>query len=815
MNLPTNSDNTADQHEAKPTLSSTGAEDIARIGQWIDHREWDVLDENDVLRRDSEICLQLLMTGSGVVVQSFGTSQDNSFAASLEAVLKPSSDITVLETQQHGQPNPVTDEFDSQSGTRFLNPERIGAGAFGIVFRVMDQRLGIPVAIKILRPSKSHSRELRIRFLGEAQTTAALSHAGIVRIYDTGQIGSLPYITSAYVEGGSLATWLSKNRSSLTPRQAALLFSNIADAVHYAHSKATLHRDLKPGNILLSSIGTTSGERAENRPLLTDFGLAKRLDREIDGENLTLEGGLLGTTRYMSPEQARAASSEVGTTSDIFSLGIILYEMMVGHLPFDASNDDAIRQQIIEAAPKRPRSVVPAIPRDLEAIVLKCLEKKPSNRYQSAHELWLDLNRFLNGRPIEASPPSIVRSALFAIQSHPAMTSVIAGLLAINFAAIFISVRASYREKEAVQSSMSIISSFFSNFGDKVYAGSRITPQEMLTTLEPAVQFAESQVAANPRDDRFAHKLSVLKHYASIGHAINRNFDEAIEERADVIKLLKQLLAKQPSHQKLRFQLFSAHRTLGELRSTQANETDILKNPGFKNLESALEEINALVSDYPFNVDYVDAQNATKRNIAGHVAFENPSRALRILEEVAASSEQLWRQFPSKPLLVKHAIGGTSYMASLYLQMGDLQRACDTATKAVKLSDEAWGNLAEERWVVEETVPIFETAARAMLLNGSNTDSLAMLTRCHALTKGYEGGNAHADECRMRRFRLYALQINAAKAVEDAQSLEVAKQELTELLRTVKDTPRYAWYKTFSTAKGATSPELDKLIAEN
>ena len=278
---------------------------------------------------------------------------------------------------------------------------------------------------------------------------------------------------------------------------------------------------------------------------------------------------------------------------------------------------------------------------------------------------------------------------------------------------------------------------------------------------------------------------------------------------------MKQLLAKQPSHQKLRFQLFSAHRTLGELRSTQANETDILKNPGFKNLESALEEINALVSDYPFNVDYVDAQNATKRNIAGHVAFENPSRALRILEEVAASSEQLWRQFPSKPLLVKHAIGGTSYMASLYLQMGDLQRACDTATKAVKLSDEAWGNLAEERWVVEETVPIFETAARAMLLNGSNTDSLAMLTRCHALTKGYEGGNAHADECRMRRFRLYALQINAAKAVEDAQSLEVAKQELTELLRTVKDTPRYAWYKTFSTAKGTTSPELDKLIAEN
>lgn len=817
MSFHTSRDNPGNPPEANPRLSSTGAEDIAKIGQWIDHREWDVLDNDAVLRRDNEICLQLLELGSEVIVQSFGMSLDSSAVSPPNAEGKSSSDITVLEAR-YGQPNPVTDEFDSQSSARFLNPERIGAGAFGIVFRVTDQRLGIQVAIKILRPSKSNSRDLRIRFLGEAQTTAALSHAGIVRIYDTGQIGSLPYITSAYVEGGSLATWLSKNRSNLSWRQAAQLFSSIADAVHYAHSKATLHRDLKPGNILLEPMDTKADDQVGLRPLLTDFGLAKRLDREMGAENLTLEGGLLGTTRYMSPEQARGASSEVGTTSDIFSLGIILYEMLVGCLPFEGSSADAIRKQIIEAAPKRPRSIVPAIPRDLEAIVLKCLEKRPSNRYQSAHELWLDLNRFLNGRPIEASPPSLVRSALFAIQSHPVMTFVIGSLLAINFAAIFISVRASYREKEAVQSSMSIISSFFSNFGDKVYSGSRITPYEFLETLEPSIKFATEQVEANPGDFRFAHKLSVMKHFSSIGHCLCQNYDLAIQEREEVIELLEQLLASQPDHPKLRFQLFNSHKTLGDLRATVANESDPSKNPGLPSIERALEEINALVADYPDDVDYVDyvdAQNATKRSIVACVSTQNPKRAIQLLDEVIASSERLWRQFPDRPLLAKHAIGGGSCQSSVYIQFDDLPRAYETAMQAVALSDEAWGKLPEEGWIVEETAAIFEMAAFAMLMNGKHAGTLAMLKRGHKRMKEFEGIHGNADAIRVRRFGLYAMQIKAAKAAEDAASLTEGIDAAADLLQKAAGGPQYESYESLASAPWATCPELERLIAEN
>jgi WD40 repeat protein len=332
------------------------------------------------------------------------------------------TDVIIVSKQLRAgaeQPGPLPRRLGQYTLLREL-----GQGAMGVVYLAEQANLKRPVAVKVIRHGVNATAEEVARFCAEAEAVAHLQHANIVQIHEVGSQEGVYYLALEYVNGGNLDRLLAGTPQE--PQAAAQLTETLARAVHHAHERGILHRDLKPANILLQGKRSTDDTDCTDKkdlasasvesvksvdpfvPKITDFGLAKRLEA---GPSRTHTGLVLGTPSYMAPEQASGRHGDLTPAADVYGLGALLYQMLTGRAPFKGATALSTLEQVVSQEPLPPRKFQRQIPRDLETICLKCLEKEPPRRYGSAADLAEDLRRFLHGEPIRARPIRVLGRA--------------------------------------------------------------------------------------------------------------------------------------------------------------------------------------------------------------------------------------------------------------------------------------------------------------------------------------------------------------------------------------------------------------------
>ncbi|HEV2846037.1 MAG TPA: serine/threonine-protein kinase, partial [Thermoanaerobaculia bacterium] len=332
-------------------------------------------------------------------------------------------------------PSPdLAPEFRFLEGWERYRVERLlGSGGMGTVFKAFDPTLGRRIALKFLHRNDATQTE---RFLREARAQARVVHPTICQVHEVGEVGGRPYIAMQYIEGQGLG----ELRSELSLNEKVALVRDVARAVHAAHRTGLVHRDLKPGNILL-----TREESGELHPYVVDFGLAL----EQDETGLSVSGTISGTPAYISPEQAQGRPLDRRT--DVYSLGVVLYELLAGAPPFTGGNLARILVRVVQEDPKPLRQIDPAVPQDLETVIAKCLEKDPERRYASGRDLAEDLDRFLDGEPVQARPASWFYRAGKRLRKNRPLAIVSAAAAVALLVMGMLSLRAQWQARERAE----------------------------------------------------------------------------------------------------------------------------------------------------------------------------------------------------------------------------------------------------------------------------------------------------------------------------------------------------------------------------
>jgi tetratricopeptide (TPR) repeat protein len=552
----------------------------------------------------------------------------------------------------------------------------LGRGGMGVVYKARQLSLNRVVALKMVLAGAHADPRLLARLHLEAEALADLQHPHIVQVYEVGEHDHCPYLALEFVDGGTLARKLAGHPQP--PRAAAVLMETLAGAVHCAHLRGIVHRDLKPLNILLTRDGVLK---------ITDFGLAKRL--EAQGQTHT--GDVMGTPSYMAPEQAAGRIREVGPLSDVYALGAILYEMLTGRPPFGGPTVLKIIAQVVSAEPVAPGRLHDKVPRDLETICLKCLEKDPKKRYANALDLAEDLHRYLAGEPIRARPVSTAERAVKWVKRRPALAfmGLLSVLAALGLAAggVWHTVRLRAERDRAernFEQARRAVDEMLTEVAQEQLAFEPLMEKKRRALLEKALGFYQEFLQERGSDTTLRRATALANKRVADISRILRLDERAVEAYDQAIALLTGLASENPGEPALRQSLAESHNYRGEVfrmadRLRQAREA----------YEEALRLQRELAAQFPDEPAYRRDLARTLYNLGILSRSTNqPQEAKEHLAEAIALLKDLAKTSPDVPEFRQH-------LARSYLNLGPVLRATDGFDKAADTYQKAIALLGE------------------------------------------------------------------------------------------------------------------------
>jgi tetratricopeptide (TPR) repeat protein/predicted Ser/Thr protein kinase len=557
------------------------------------------------------------------------------------------ADGTNAITDRTAQLPGATQSFDGESPARdwprgttvryfgdYEVQKELGRGGMGVVYRARQVSLNRPVALKMIKAGVlADDAELR-RFQNEAEAVALLDHVGIVPVYEVGEHDGQRYFSMKLIEGNNLSEQLGQFQDD--PRAAAIVLAETAAAVHHAHMRGILHRDLKPANILLD---------AEGHPHVTDFGLAKRVDGDAE---MTQSGAIMGTPAYMSPEQATGRRGSITTATDVYGLGAILYALLTGKAPFGGDSVWETLDAVRTISPEPPTTSHPGVPRDLETICLKCLEKDPRRRYASAHEVSSDLNAWLDSRPISARRVGTAERAWLWCKRKPAVAALAAGVL------------------------LAIVAGTGAVIAVQAMANTRLhTANSALDTERERAEYGENQAieAVKSFRDAVANEPA-LKSNPTLGDLRKR----LLKEPLLFFKTLRnRLQATQDTRPESVARLAEASFDLGKLTNEIGDKEDALSafresRASFQRLADANPTNTAFQSDLATNLDHLG-------NLLGETGKR--TEAMSILESSLLIRQKLVAAEP-------RTTGFQRKLAATHHTLGNLLHATGKSTEAIE-----------------------------------------------------------------------------------------------------------------------------------
>ena len=436
--------------------------------------------------------------------------------------------------------------------------EPIAKGGMGIVYKARQRNLNRIVAIKMILAGQFADQTDIDRFYAEAEAAAALSHPNIVAIHEIGEVQGQHFFSMDYIDGQSLSGLV--HESPLPPRRAAELVQTIAETMQYAHDSGIVHRDLKPSNVLLDK---------KQRPLITDFGLAKHVSGQ---SQMTMAGAVIGTPSYMPPEQAAGDGANVGPWSDLYSLGAILYETLTGKPPFRAATPFETIRQVLEIEPISPRLLNPGVPRDLETICLKCLQKERSRRYASAQELADELGRFLRGEPIQARPISSVARLWRLIRRNPLPSAAIAAvaLMLVATAAVssvaYVQTSAALdQSEESLREAIGAVNDLFTTVSEDTLLNQPGMQPLRKDLLNKALTYYQRFLKQRANDPRVQDELAAAYFRIGLITEVLQSPDEALPHYQTALQMQQRLHDAKPHDLPRLERLGNTHTALGTL----------------------------------------------------------------------------------------------------------------------------------------------------------------------------------------------------------------------------------------------------------